>query len=184
MSAVWGFDARFNALYEANYPAMRDYCLRRLSENDAPDAAAEIFAVAWRRIEEIPTGTDDARRWLYGVARNVVAHQRRGHARRNRLATRLRATTRESAPGADIPVVRRLEDARVADALARLKETDREVLLLKLWEELSHADIASILGVSSHAVDMRVKRATARLGKLLGIARNASHRVNPEGGEA
>jgi DNA-directed RNA polymerase specialized sigma24 family protein len=38
---------------------------------------AETFAIAWRRVDAIPAG-DQARLWLYGVARNVLAEHRRG----------------------------------------------------------------------------------------------------------
>jgi RNA polymerase sigma-70 factor (ECF subfamily) len=116
---------------------MPDYCLRRLSQYDAADAAAEVFAEAWRRIDSVPNGA-----------------------------------------------VRRAEDARVIRAMGALKEDDREVLRLKLWEELSHADIRAILGVSAHAVDMRVRRATKRLGKRLGPSSTLQRRAIAEGGEA
>lgn len=179
-----GIDARFVSLYEENYSRIRDYCLRRLSANDAADAAAEIFTVAWRKVDVVPTEADDARRWLYGVARNVVAHHRRGHARRDRLERRLHQTLDAPEPSADVPVVRRSEDARVFEAMQNLKESDQEVLRLKLWEELSHSDIAAVLGVSAHAVDMRVRRATRRLGRLLASPRRTYRRAITEGGEA
>ena len=178
------FDSRFRAMYDESYSAMRDYCLRRLDPEDAADATAEIFAVAWRRIDSMPGG-DQARMWLYGVARNVVAHHRRGHARRNRLSKRLRNSPQPSAaPAADVQVVRRSEDQRVLDALERLKPEDREVLRLKLWEELSHAEIGDVFGISAHAVDMRVKRATKRLGSLLTGSTGSRRGPLAEGGGA
>lgn len=178
------FDARFRTLYEETYSLMRDYCLRRLDPEDAADATAEIFTVAWRRIESLPPG-DQARLWLYGVARNVIAHQRRGHERRNRLSKRLRNSSLPSvAPAADVQVVRRIEDQMVLEALERMKPDDREVLRLKLWENLSHGEIGEVFGISAHAVDMRVKRATKRLGSLLTSSARSGHRPTTEGGEA
>ena len=184
LSDAIGFDARFHTLYEETYSVIRDYCLRRLDPEDAADATAEIFTVAWRRIDSMPTG-DEARLWLYGVARNVIAHQRRGHERRNRLSKRLKTTSLTSvAPAADVQVVRRSEEERVLQALERLKPDDREVLRLKLWEDLSHGEIGDVFGISAHAVDMRVKRATKRLGSLLARSPRTGHRPNAEGGVA
>lgn len=44
---------------------------------DAADAVAETFLVAWRRLPEVPSG-EEARPWLYGVARRTLANQRLG----------------------------------------------------------------------------------------------------------
>jgi DNA-directed RNA polymerase specialized sigma24 family protein len=78
-------------LYQDNFAQVLAYALRRTATaEDAADVAAETFAVAWRRLDEVPAG-DGARLWLYGVARHVVANQRRGEVRRRRLAHRLAA---------------------------------------------------------------------------------------------
>ena len=52
---------------------------------------------------------------------------------------------------------------RVLAALGRLSDREREALQLVLWEELSHADAAQVLGCSANAVAIRVHRAKARL---------------------
>src|SRR5580692_1766293 len=64
----------------------------RRTENpdDAADVIAETFLTAWRRLDAVPPG-DEARLWLYGVARRVLANYRRGERRRAVLADRLRA---------------------------------------------------------------------------------------------
>ena len=64
-------------------------------------------------------------------------------------------------------VVRRSEDARLLKAIGTLRPSDQELVRLKAWEELSHADIGEILGVSSHAVDMRLNRALKKVGKVM-----------------
>ena len=69
---------------------MLAYVLRRVERaEDAGDVVAETFLVAWRRMDKVPAG-DEARLWLYGVARRQLANQRRGELRRSRLADRLR----------------------------------------------------------------------------------------------
>jgi RNA polymerase sigma-70 factor (ECF subfamily) len=58
---------------------------------------------------------------------------------------------------------------RVSEALARLSEGDREVLLMRYVEQMSLGEIASILGVSEAAAKMRRTRALGRLCALLGV---------------
>ena len=78
---------RFEALYGDCHGPVFGYVLRRTDNaEDAADAIADTFLIAWRRLDDIPTG-DQARLWLYGVARRVLANQRRGKRRRSTLQT-------------------------------------------------------------------------------------------------
>jgi DNA-directed RNA polymerase specialized sigma24 family protein len=73
---------RFEELYAANCGPILGYVLRRTDNpHDAADVIAETFLTAWRRLDAVPPG-DEARLWLYGVARRVLANYRRGERRR------------------------------------------------------------------------------------------------------
>ena len=153
----------YDELYERHAAALVRFALRRLgSREEAEDVVAEVFEVAWRRRLDVPA---DPGPWLFGIARNVVAHRMRGRARRAALVSRLEAE-RAGAPSADHAGV---EDpaARVRAALGRLRPDDREVLLLASWEGLSHAQTATVLGCSTPAVALRLFRARRRLRTLL-----------------
>src|SRR4051794_20485390 len=92
--------ARFQALYEANYEPILGYALRRARGADALDVVSETFLVAWRRLARVPGG-DEARLWLYGTARRVLANHERAERRRMRLGGRLAdeaATATQAAP--------------------------------------------------------------------------------------
>ncbi|WP_214413353.1 RNA polymerase sigma factor [Sphaerisporangium fuscum] len=156
---------RFEAIYLAHYADLLAYVRRRTeSPDDAADALSETFATAWRRVDDIPEG-EQARLWLYGVARLVLANQRRGEMRRTALATRLRAelkTWDESSPRHDRDAVRA--------AFERLSPDDRELLSLVSWEGLDSAQIATVLGCSRGAVRLRLHRARKRLARELHAA--------------
>lgn len=85
--------ARFRSLYEANYDAILGYVLRRTQQADTPDVVAETFLVCWRRLGRVPEG-EQARLWLYGTARRVLANHTRAERRRARLTGRLSARPR------------------------------------------------------------------------------------------
>src|SRR3954465_493008 len=84
----------FEELFRKAYPAVRGYALRRTSPDAAQDAVAETFLVAWRRFNDVP---EDALPWLFGVARRVLANQRRASGRGEALRQRL------AGAGADAP---------------------------------------------------------------------------------
>src|SRR5919197_5766278 len=117
-------EERFRAAYQRHAPAVWRYLARRLGDDNlAEDLTSEVFVVAWRRRRDAPT---DSLPWLYGVARRVLANDRRAaraHALRIRaLADQLAVAPAEESSGA------------VAEVLAGLSQRDREVLLLAAWE--------------------------------------------------
>ena len=86
-----GRDETFRRLYHENFDALLGYALRRTARpEDAADVVADTFLVAWRRQRDVPPG-EQARLWLYGVARRTLANQRRGDVRRTHLGERLGA---------------------------------------------------------------------------------------------
>ena len=161
-----GSDTRFRRLFDEYETAMREYCSRRLGVQEANDAAAEVFLVAWRKIDQVPTG-HDARLWLYGVARNVVRNASRSSRRRERLAAKTAGTAPNPRSGPDEVVVRRAEDDLVLKAMSQLKPDDEELTRLHTWEELSRTELAAVFDISTEAVDMRLSRARKRLARAL-----------------
>ncbi|MFI0352965.1 RNA polymerase sigma factor [Actinomadura sp. 9N407] len=81
--------ARFEDIYASNRARILGYALRRTADpQDAADVLAETFLTAWRRLDDVPPD-GQARLWLYGVARRVLANHHRGERRRTTLAADL-----------------------------------------------------------------------------------------------
>lgn len=145
----------FEALYTAYYREIAGYVLRRVPADDADDVIAQVFTVAWRRLDEVPPPPVD-RLWLFGVARNSVADQRRAEHRRLHLFARLSADAVTSGPFAPAAGA---SGERVQAALSALRPADREALQLVLWDDLSHAEAAAVLGCTPNAFELRYRRA-------------------------
>lgn len=147
--------AAFEAMFEMHERRLLGYALRRVSvEADAEDVVAETFAIVWRRMTSAPPASD-ALPWLFGIARRVIANQRRGVARRLRLMVRMRDRVASGPPS--------ISDSPAIEALARLRSEDQELLRLVAWEGLSHAEAGVVLGISANAVAIRIHRARRRL---------------------
>lgn len=130
-------DADFEAVYQRHFRHVLAYCGRRMPSSEAPDAASETFLVAWRRFGEMPRGEAE-RPWLYGVAYRVISNHRRSAGRRVRLTERLKVLDRRTVEDASVQVVRGEADRAVLEALTRLDEIDREVVMLSLWRSCRH----------------------------------------------
>ncbi|GAA3552095.1 sigma-70 family RNA polymerase sigma factor [Nonomuraea rosea] len=162
-------ESRFEEIYGSSYGALLGYALRRCPDpDDAADVVAETFTVAWRRMAEVPEG-DEARLWLFGVARNVLANQRRGERRHERRTAALRAELAASPvvasslaaelPGEDLSPMGRV--------FRSLSDDDRELLALVAWERLDPGQIARTLGISRNAARVRLYRARKRFARGL-----------------
>lgn len=153
-------EQRFRLVHEMHAPAVKSYFLRRGASAVADDLVAEVFLVAWRRFDQMP---GDPLPWLLGVARKVLSTQRRTERRHHALRQRLggEATTR---PQVTQP---QNQESPMLSALARLNDSDRELILLIAWDGLSPTQAAAVLDLKPSAVRMRLHRARQRLERAL-----------------
>jgi RNA polymerase sigma-70 factor (ECF subfamily) len=194
---------RFELLYGKHAPAVKAYVLRRAAPAVADDLVAEVFVVCWRRFDEIPA---DPLPWLLGVARRVLStyrrSERRGAALRQRLTDNVGApevvgdgtptsmstgrVRSQGVPGEGGPlsVASGEGGGMLREALARLSESDRELLLLIAWEGLSPTQAAAAMGVSAATVRVRLHRARRRLARALEREGAEVHTCSPLAMEA
>ncbi|MFF0658377.1 MULTISPECIES: sigma-70 family RNA polymerase sigma factor [Micromonospora] len=160
-----GSEDRFTELYERHHGDVWRYAARRVVESDVGDVVAEVFLVAWRRLRDVPA--ESALPWLYGVARLVLANEARSRRRWRELTLRVAAEPDQSvvADHADEVISQR----DVAVAFDQVPDGDREVLRLVVWERLTAAEAAVVLGCSRATFAMRLMRARRRLRSQLGV---------------
>ncbi len=179
-------EAEFKVIYDRHFDSIARYCLRRLPEHIAQDAASEVFLTAWRRFDSMPIG-EESLPWLYGVARNVVRNVSRSHRRSLRLVAKSKAQPHYPEPSPELQIVRNEQDAELVTALESLKSDDQEVLRLRAYEGLSVKQISLALGCSEEAAKKRVSRALNRLRKAAAIERPIPSGIHPratqQGGE-
>ena len=146
--------------------------MRRLGPADGEDAAAEVFAIAWRRLDQVPPD-ETTPAWLLAVAYRVVGNQYRSRRRRNRLSGRL--ITEVSVVGDAVDSEARL----VQETLDSLSKDDREILRMAAWDGLSRTEIAMVFGIKENAVDQRLFRARGRFKEHFEHLSNTTAPMNP-----
>lgn len=161
----------FEGLWQAHADAVFAYARRRSDDETAGEVVAGTFLVAWRRRDEVP---DEPLPWLYGVARRVLADQRRTRSRQARVAERLGNSPRHGSPADPSDRVARRDV--VLRALDQLGEADREVLRLACWEQLTPKEAARVLGCSAPTFNVRLHRARRRLRRHLDGSLDAGRR--------
>jgi RNA polymerase sigma-70 factor (ECF subfamily) len=159
-----GHDDAWEALYHNVYPRLRGYALSHADRTQCEDLVNEALAraVAGVRRFKWEGGGFDA--WLLGILRRVCSEHYRYHSRRQ-AEPRLQAVSDGSEPGERVE----LEDehAEVRKAFDLLRQSDREVLELRVIAGLSVEEVARVLGKASGAVRTSQSRALANLRVLM-----------------
>ena len=151
----------FEQLYREHAGAVLAYARRRTTREAADDVVADVFLIAWRRVDDLPV---QPLPWLLGVARKVLANQRRGEHRGVELRERIR--------GQQISGSTRVGDdgpSAAVRALWTLGASDQELLMLIAWDRLTRAQAAEALGISVGTLAVRLHRARTRLANARAV---------------
>jgi RNA polymerase sigma-70 factor, ECF subfamily len=164
----------FEQVYREHASTVYRFCLSLVRDpTEAEDVAAEVFVSALSAFERTRPGASEVRPWLLRIARNEVIDRERRRKRRSLLLARFFSHGSEADPDTNVEaaVVVRDEMRGVLGAMRRLAPRDRLLVSLRLAADLPYAEIASILGMSEHAVTVATRRAVQRLRDQLGGTR-------------
>jgi len=169
-----GHREAFDVLMTRHQRAVYRLCYRFVGNHeDAADLAQETFLRAYRGLRKFRGGSTLST-WLYRIGVNVSL---------NRVSARTPPLLpiESSGPMPDRGIdpagaLMRTEDAaRVRAAVARLPKKQRATLILRVYHDLSHQEIASVLGTSVGAVKANFFHALTNLRKMLGSRDEARH---------
>ncbi|QQO11358.1 RNA polymerase sigma factor [Breznakiella homolactica] len=165
--------AEFRRLYDTVFPILFRIAYRiTSSEEAAEDLCQEAFFRLHEKNMVFPT-QDDAKYWLIRVVKNAsLNYAKRKDRERKAYQKAFKEDTRvqETGEGEFLKMETRQE---VKEALEKLPENLRMVLILKEYGELNYKEIGRALGISEGNVKVRVFRARERLANL--IAKDGSH---------
>ena len=162
-----GDRAAFDRLVERHQREIYRLCFRYVNNHeDASDLAQDSFVKAFKAIGRF-RGDSAFSTWLYRIAVNTCLNFRSAR----RLA---QEELSESLPDPGLPVVQRMQDRelsqQVREAVTRLPEKQRATLILKIYHDLTHEEVAGILGSSVGTVKANLFHAMGNLRKMMGTS--------------
>jgi len=156
----------FVQVFDRHFDGIHRYLRRRVGTWLADDLAAATFTEAFATRGRYDERRSDARPWLYGIAINLLSHHYRDEERE--LRAYARTGVDPVAPDEPRLVLESAHpDRDLAEALADLRDEERETLLLYAWAELSYAEIAEALAVPIGTVRSRLSRARQAMREVL-----------------
>ena len=158
--------AAIRAVYEDHAADVFAFFARRVGRDLAEDLLADTFRVVLESYGSYDAERGAVRVWLFGVAANLLRRHWRTEERHLRALAHIgsqRPTVLDPLLTVPDRIDAESESARLLCALAELGPDDREVLLLRCWEELSSADVAAVLNITPGAVRTRLHRIRTQL---------------------
>jgi RNA polymerase sigma factor (sigma-70 family) len=160
----------FAEIFDRHAEGIYRYAARRLGQQAAADVMSEVFLAAFRNRRRYDTGRDDARPWLYGIAINVISQYQRTQRRHARVLAIV-----SDGPATDVVADEALDRVtatqllpRIMRVLDKLSDSDRELVLLVAWAELSYQQAAQALGIPLGTVRSRLHRIRVKLRRAAG----------------
>jgi RNA polymerase sigma factor (sigma-70 family) len=164
-AARLGADWAWTALYRDLAPSVRGY-LRARGAPEPDDLVGETFLQVVRDLPAFEGGERELRAWVF-----TIVHHRLMDARRHEARRPVRPATTEALVGAgeigdaEDEAMAGLTVARVRQLVGRLSSDQQDVLLLRLFSDLSVPEVAAIVGKRPGAVKALLRRGLASLRK-------------------
>jgi RNA polymerase sigma-70 factor (ECF subfamily) len=160
----------FDVIVERHQRHVYQLCYRFAGNHeDANDLAQDVFVRAYRGLRTYK-GQASLGTWLYRIGVNVCLSKAGGRPRAESLEPLLAANDERASTGEETAVdtlIRGERAAEVRAAIARLPKKQRATLVLRVYHELPHDQIARVLGSSVGAVKANFFHALGNLKKLL-----------------
>ncbi len=169
-----GAPASFSALYSRVAPALHAWAALRIGSVlrrwlDPEDCVQEILLRAYKRFDSYDANKGSFRGWLFGIANNVM---REVLARQSRVGTprvsaaEAMAELPDDATSVSRKVARDEALGHFVASLHELTDEQRKLLVYRGLEGLPHQEVASLMGLSTSAVEKRWQRLLERLKPL------------------
>jgi RNA polymerase sigma-70 factor (sigma-E family) len=156
-------DGSLTALYTAHYrPLVRLAAFLLRDPGQAEEVVQDAFVAmhgSWRRLRD----PEKAEAYL----RQAVVNRSRSGLRRRRVEIKHAPKPAPDAPSAEYGALGELDRTAVIEALRLLPRRQREVLVLRYYGDLTEAQIADTLGISTGAVKSHASRGMAALRTTL-----------------
>lgn len=158
--------AEFRSMLRDTSGDLLAYFERRVHiRDDAADLLGETLLQAWRRRDALPEEPQRRRMWLFTIAAHVLSNHHRSRRRRTALTDRLRDRLAGTSPEVDLT-----ETQAVRDAVLRLNQAHRELVMLIHWDGFTIVEAAELLGLNPSTARGRYSAARETLKSALADA--------------
>lgn len=153
------YEQAVNTLYQRHAVTVQHFIYRRVFNlEDANELTTDVFRAAWSTLQ---AGRQVDIAWLIVTAKNLIQNLHPGSGRALKLAEQMKDSANQDGQASSGGIC-----SEVADVLDKLRERDREVLILAYWDGLRGDDLAKVLGCTAASATSRLTKARQAFAQI------------------
>ena len=158
----------FKKIYDATMQLLFKISYRVVNDEEAAEDLVHDSLIKMNEKELVFPSLDDAKYWLIRVVKNASLNYAKRKTRERKAYEKvLREDKREVVSG-EIELLKKETQEKTKEALNKLPEKLRIILILREYAEMNYKEIGRILGITEGNVKVRVFRAREQLAKIIG----------------
>lgn len=163
-----GDSAAFGHLYDHYIRSIYNFIYYKTHHKEtAEDLTSQTFFKALKNIQSVDPNKS-FKSWLYKIAQNTVIDHYRSHREHQDIDDEWDIADEDVDIVADLDTSRQVE--RLKKYLHKLSSSERDIIMMRVWQELSYKEIAEILGKSEGSCKMAYSRSLEKLRTIMPIA--------------
>lgn len=158
----------FRVLYNATMELLFKVSFRIVNDEEAAEDLVHDSYIKANEKEMVFPSLDDAKFWLIRVVKNASLNYAKRKTREAKAYHKALYEGRQHIDSGEVDLLKSEAVKSAKEALDKLPEALREVLILREYAELNYKEIGRVLGITEGNVKVRVFRAREQLSKLIG----------------
>jgi RNA polymerase sigma-70 factor (ECF subfamily) len=155
----------FSALYDHFADNIYRYVYYKVKSSESEDLTEIIFIKAWENRKKYDPSKSSFSSWIYTIARNTIIDHYRVFKNIDELSIDL--TDHDEAKNPKLNAESVLNAEKVREAISKLTDSYKEILLLRFIEDLEYSEIAKVMGKSEGSIRIMQFRAMKELKQVL-----------------
>jgi RNA polymerase sigma-70 factor (ECF subfamily) len=158
----------FKKIYDATMQLLYKISYRVVNDEEAAEDLVHDSLIKMNEKELVFPSLDDAKYWLIRVVKNASLNYAKRKTRERKAYEKvLREEKKESVSG-EVELLKKETQKKAREALNKLPEKLRMILILREYAEMNYKEIGKVLGITEGNVKIRVFRAREQLAKIIG----------------
>ena len=157
----------FAEVYEREYSYVYNYIyMQVMHRENTEDLVSEIFIKAMKHYDSYNPSIASERTWLTNIARNTLIDEYRKSSKAQVFSLDAETEYVEPSEEDTYPIMQNPVNAEAQAILSKLNDSERELIAMIYFQNLSNPEIGEILGINAKAVSERHRRLLAKCRKL------------------
>jgi len=163
-----GGTSEFGALYDKYIKKIYDFVYyKTMHKQTAEDLVSDVFMKALEKIDLFDEKKGTFNSWIYRIARNTVIDYYRTKKSELNIEDVWDLSSNENI---DLDTDARMKIEKIQEHLSKLKSEQRDIIVMRLWQGMSHAEIAQVLGKSESSIKMMYSRVMSQMREEVVVA--------------